>query len=297
MVTRSDFALDPAGRARLLTGAKTTHRHITAAGIGTAVLECGDGPPVVLLHGPAEFAAGWGEVIAGLATSHRVVAPDLPGHGDSADGTVPDEPTMSALLDEPTMLTWLDDVINVTCPSRPVLVGRVLGGAIAARFAAAHPERVERIVLVDTMGLSAFEPAPPFGEALHQYLAEPSPATFDRLMLYCAYDIDAVRDRLDERYDVLAAYAVDRAQNSGVVAAAGALMAMLGGPIPESVLAGMETPTTLIWGRHDMATPLSVAEAACRRYGWPLRVIDDAADDPALDQPAAFMTVLEEVLR
>jgi pimeloyl-ACP methyl ester carboxylesterase len=52
----------------------------------------------------------------------------------------------------------------------------------------------------------------------------------------------------------------------------------------------------LIWGRHDLATPLSVAEAASTRYGWPLQVIDDAADDPAVEQPEATVRALRRAL-
>jgi pimeloyl-ACP methyl ester carboxylesterase len=53
---------------------------------------------------------------------------------------------------------------------------------------------------------------------------------------------------------------------------------------------------TLIWGRHDRATPLSVAEQASTRFRWNLRVIDNAADDPALEQPEAFITTLRATL-
>ena len=59
--------------------------------------------------------------------------------------------------------------------------------------------------------------------------------------------------------------------------------------IPPAELARIAVPTTLIWGRHDLATPLSVAEAASARYGWPLHVIEDAADDPPIEQPEAFL--------
>jgi pimeloyl-ACP methyl ester carboxylesterase len=47
------------------------------------VLKGGDGPPVVLLHGPGEFTAKWMPVIPDLLATHRVVAPDAPheGHG------------------------------------------------------------------------------------------------------------------------------------------------------------------------------------------------------------------------
>jgi pimeloyl-ACP methyl ester carboxylesterase len=73
-------------------------------------------------------------------------------------------------------------------------------------------------------------------------------------------------------------------------------MAQFGMPaIPEAELAGISVPTTLVWGRHDLATSLSVAEAASRRYGWPLHVIEDAANDPAIEQPDALVKVLRAV--
>ena len=70
-------------------------------------------------------------------------------------------------------------------------------------------------------------------------------------------------------------------------------MEQFGMPAIESPeLARIHVPVTLIWGRHDLATPLAVAEAASVRYGWPLRVIDDAGDDPAIEQPEAFVRAL-----
>ena len=59
--------------------------------------------------------------------------------------------------------------------------------------------------------------------------------------------------------------------------------------IPEEELARISVPTTLIWGRHDRQTPLDVAQRASLRYGWPLHVIEDAADDPAFEQPEAVL--------
>ena len=47
------------------------------------MLEGGDGPPIVLLHGPGGNAAHWARVIGELAATHRVIAPDLPGQGAS----------------------------------------------------------------------------------------------------------------------------------------------------------------------------------------------------------------------
>jgi pimeloyl-ACP methyl ester carboxylesterase len=62
--------------------------------------------------------------------------------------------------------------------------------------------------------------------------------------------------------------------------------------IPAEVLGRIAAPTTLIWGRHDLATPVRIAEAASVRHGWALHVIEDAADDPAMDQPDAFLNAL-----
>jgi pimeloyl-ACP methyl ester carboxylesterase len=66
--------------------------------------------------------------------------------------------------------------------------------------------------------------------------------------------------------------------------------------IPPGDLGRITVPTTLIWGRHDRALRLRIAERASERHGWPLHVIDAAADDPARDQPAAFVRALRAAL-
>ena len=72
------------------------------------------------------------------------------------------------------------------------------------------------------------------------------------------------------------------------------LIPLFGVPaIPSEELARIAIPTTLIWGRHDRQVRLRVAEAASSRYGWPLHVIEKAADDPAIEQPEAFLRALQ----
>jgi pimeloyl-ACP methyl ester carboxylesterase len=265
-----------------------TERRVEAAGISTAVLESGQGPPLLLLHGPGEFAAGWAPVLPELATTHHVVVPDLPGHGAS-EGL--------DRLDAERVLAWLDDLIEVTCSGPPTLVGRTLGGAIAARFALGQPHRVDRLVLVDTLGLADFSPAPRFELVLTRFLREPSERSYDRLMAECLYDLDTVRDRMGDGWRPFARYAIDLARTESVQAAT---MALLGGfglaAMPATELASIAVPTTLIWGRDDLATSLAVAEEASTRYAWPLHVIDDAGDDPALEQPEAFCAALRSAL-
>jgi pimeloyl-ACP methyl ester carboxylesterase len=271
-------------RQRLRLGAMATERRIVAAGIDTVVLECGQGPPLVLLHGPGGFAEAWVEVMPALAAANSVVAPDLPGHGVSGGADS---------LDAGRLLAWLGDVIDRTCAQQPVILGHLTGGALAARFALDHPEGVARLVLVDTLGLAPFEPVPAFGEAIGRFYADPTEHSYDDLMEYCSYDADAVRRRLGETWRHIAAYAVDRLRSPAVAAAAMALISEFSAEIPKTTLARIAVPTALIWGRHDLATPLRVAETASRALGWPLRVIEDAADEPSLDQPEAFVAALQ----
>ena len=87
------------------------------------------------------------------------------------------------------------------------------------------------------------------------------------------------------------------AEHPGLAAFGERLMADFGLPaIPGEELAAIEAPTGLIWGRHDLATPLAVAEAASARYRWPLQVIDGAGDDPPIEKPAEFVQALRVAL-
>lgn len=271
-------------REQLLAGIPVTERRLTLAGISTAVLDGGDGPPLVLLHGPGEFAAKWMRVIPDLVKSHRVVAPDLPGHGATdVDG---------ADLDADRLAAWLGELIERTCTSRPVVVGHVLGGAIAARFAVDHGDRLRQLVLVDTLGLGRFRPAPRFALTLIGFQARPTERTYNRFMRQCSFDLDGLREQMGERWEPFVAYNLELAQGPGAKAV-GRMFRELGLPrIPSASLARIGVPTTLIWGREDRATRLRIAQAASDRYGWPLHVIEDCADDPPRDQPEAFLQAL-----
>jgi pimeloyl-ACP methyl ester carboxylesterase len=277
-------------RERLIATMPVKERRLELAGVSTGVLEGGDGPPIVLLHGPGEFAAKWLRVLPELATTHRVVAPDLPGHGTS-------ELSAGARLDVDRVLSWLCQLVDRTCPEPPTLVGHVLGGAIAARFAARHGDRLSRLVLVDALGLAPFRPAPSFALALIRFTARPTDRSYDRFMRRCSADLDGLREQMGERWAPFEAYSLDRARTPSVKAAVRTLMRRLGTPaIPPAELARIAVPTTLIWGRHDLASRLRVAKAASARYGWPLHVIEGAADDPARDRPEAFLRALGKAL-
>lgn len=287
MATRADA---PTGRRdienlrdQLLEGTGVTRRRLRAGGVPTVVLEGGAGAPVVLLHGPAGNAAHWFRVLGDLVRTHRAIAPDLPGHGGT--GAADD------------VLGWLAAVIEQTCDERPALAGHTLGAAIAARFASAHGDRIGRLVLVDALGLAPFAPTAEFGAALADYLDDPGERTHDALWDQCARDLPALQDTLGARWAPFRTYNVERARSTSAMAAIHGLMEEFGlAAMPAHEWDRIAVPTTLIWGRHDAATPLAVAESAHHRHGWPLRVVEDAGDDPAIEQPAAFTRALRAAL-
>ena len=118
-------------RERMLAGVEATTRVLDIDGIATAVVEIGDGPPVMLLHGGIECGgAMWAPVLAQLAKTYRVVVPDVPGLGESAP---------ASRLDVDTFADWLQGVVSQTGLDRPTLVAHSLVGSLAARYAAAGP--------------------------------------------------------------------------------------------------------------------------------------------------------------
>jgi pimeloyl-ACP methyl ester carboxylesterase len=276
-------------RDRLLAGLPVNDSRLELAGISTAVLEGGAGPPVVLLHGPGEFSAVWGRAIPELATSHRVIVPDLPGHGASG---LPD-----GRLDVERVLDWLSELIDKTCDRPPTIAGHLLGGAIAIRFAAKCPDRVRSLVLVDSFGLSWNLPKLRFAVPLAAYIVRPTEQTRDRFLDKCFVDFDGLREQFGDQWDAFGAQALEWAKSKTSKATLRSLMSGFGlRPIPAADLAQITAPTSLIWGRHDLQTPLRVAEAASARHGWPLHVIDGARDDPFFEQPVAALRALRAEL-
>ena len=285
---RSQSGADGGSRDLLVAELPVEERRLRLAGVSTAILEGGEGDPIVLLHGPGEFGAKWLRVIPDLVETHRVIAPDLPAHGLSE---VPEGQVTVEML-----LEWLGELIEHTCASNPVLVGHVLGGAIAARFAVGRSDRLAGLVLVDSLGLAPFRPAPRFAASLIRFQARPSERSYSRFMRQCSFDLDRLKTEMGERWEPFAAYNLDLAGRPESREVGRMLRSFGIRRIPSSDLARIATSTSLIWGRQDKANRLRIAEAASERYGWPLLVINDCADDPARDRPAEFVEALRQTL-
>lgn len=278
-------------RKQLLAGLPVTERRLRLAGVSTAVLEGGEGPPIVLLHGQGGFAAMWMPVLPDLVTTHHVVVPDLPGLGASE---APEGPP-----DADTVLAWLGELIDQTCAAPPVLVGHSLGGSIAARFAAVHGDRLARLVLVDAGGLAGrVRPAPAVLLALILHSIRPSERSARRMLRNVTVDPERMRQQMGGRWEPFLGYMVERSRTTSVQKANRRLLRELGfPPIPPTDLARISVPTTLIWGRHDRVMRLQTAEAARARYGWPLHVIEDAGHVSPGEQPKAFLEALRAAMQ
>lgn len=96
-----------------------------------------DGHPVVLLHGGGGNRRMWARTVRGLADRYRVIAPDLPGHGD----------LRSQRFDLRGASDLVADTIDREAAGRAVVVGLSLGGYVAITLAAGSPERLSGLVL------------------------------------------------------------------------------------------------------------------------------------------------------
>jgi len=130
----------------MLAGLPITERVLDVRGVETTVLEAGDGPPVVLLHGGIECGgAYWAPVIARLAEHNRLVVPDAPGLGESLP---------VRRLDDDTFAAWFTGVLEQTHAEQPTLVAHSLLGSAAARFAARRGDLLRGLVVYGAPGVA-----------------------------------------------------------------------------------------------------------------------------------------------
>jgi pimeloyl-ACP methyl ester carboxylesterase len=277
----------PAGaRGVLLAGLPIARRRLEVAGISTAVLEAGQGPPLVLLHGGIECGgAYWAPVIARLAETHRLVVPDVPGLGESAPAGRPGIPVLAG---------WLGDLIAQTHAGRPVLVAHSLLGSVAARFAARH-DVLSRLVIYAAPGIGAYRMPAGLRYAAIRFSISPSARNADRFERFALYDLDAARDRDAEWFGAFEAYLRSRAAVPHVKRTMRHLIGAGTRQTPGDELRRITAPTALLWGRHDRMVPLRLAEHASEKFRWPLHVVEGAGHVPHIEAPEAFLTALSAI--
>jgi pimeloyl-ACP methyl ester carboxylesterase len=128
-------------------------RFLELDGLRVHYRDRGQGPPIVLLHGANASLFTWEGWARELARDHRVIALDLPGHG--LTGPDPRQRYSYAQMAE-----LVDEFAARLGLSRFTVAGNSMGGGVAWHLALAHPERIERLILVDAAGYPREEPRP-----------------------------------------------------------------------------------------------------------------------------------------
>ena len=272
-------ATDGAARARLLRDLPLTERRLHPAGAATAVLEGGQGPPLVLLHGGIECGGPvWAPVVATLAERHRVIIPDLPGLGASPPADV---------IGAAAFARWLTELLELTCDEAPALVAHSLGGSLAARFAADHGSLLRRLVVYAAPAIGPYRVPAALAATAMRFALRPTPRNAERFDRLALHDLDAARDRDPGWFAAFDAESLQRARTAAVKRTMRRLVAAGTRRVPDAELRRIPVPVDLLWGRHDRFVPLGVAESASARLGLPLHVVDAAGHAAHLDRPDA----------
>ena len=240
--------------------------------------DTGDGPPVVLLHAGVTDRRMWGAVAPHLAATHRVVAPDLRGFGDT--------PMPGEAYADADDVAHLLDTLGIASAA---VVGASYGGRVALELATRHPERVSSLVLLCTAfrGLEVTDPVVlAFGEREDELLE--------------AGDVEGAVDlnvemwlRPDAPDGLRAEFADMQRRAFEVQLAADALDP---GPRPERVEvypAALAVPTLVVSGAHDVAHHRDIATLLAREVpGAELVELGWAGHLPALERPDEVAALL-----
>ena len=257
----------------------------------------GEGPAIVLVHGITSSSRTWYGVMDRLAERHTVIAPDLLGHGRSA------KPRGDYSLG--AYASGIRDLMAVVGVPTATVVGHSLGGGIAMQFAYQFPERVERLVLVDSGGL---------GEEVSLALrAATLPlAEFVMPLLFTGYARDAGRAigsvlsrvglrpsanlrGIAEGLDSLA----DAEARRAFVLTARSVIDPTGQRIDarDRLYLAEHVPTLICWGDRDRIIPVVHGERAHELMPHSrFEVFPGAGHFPFNDDPQRFVDVLTEFI-
>ncbi|MDZ4102152.1 MAG: alpha/beta fold hydrolase [Hydrogenophaga sp.] len=209
-----------------------------------------DAPPVLMLHGFGASLHTWDVWAQALSATHRVIRLDLPGHGLSEPDPAGDYTDARSLV----LLRALMDQLGV---ARASIVGHSIGGRIAWTFAARHPERTDRLVLVAPDGFAS--PGFEYGRvtevpAVLGAMKHVLPKTVLRMNLEPAYaNPDALTDAITTRYhDLMLAPGARDAMFKRLQ------QTVLTDPRP--MLGAITAPTLLVWGEADAMIPVANAQ-------------------------------------
>ena len=223
---------------------------IQTGGFATNYHDQGSGHPVLLLHGSGPGVTAWANwrlVIPALAERFRVIAPDMVGFGY----------TERPAGVEYSMDLWVRhaiDLLDALEIEKTHLVGNSYGSALALSLTINHPERVERLVLMGSVGVD-FELTPGL-DAVWGY--EPSIENMRTLLDIFAYDRGLVSDELAKlRYEASVRPGIQEAFSAMFPAPRQRWIDAMSSP--EQAIRGIDRETLIIHGRDDQVIPIDTS--------------------------------------
>lgn len=262
-----------------LVGVPVHQESINAGTIKTKYLSAGQGDPVILLHGNVSYGIFWFPVIGPLSSRCRVISPDIVGYGES------DKPPAS--YDDRYFCSWLSDFMDALGLQRAHIVGHSQGGAIALHYALDYPERVEKLVIVNSGGLGRLESISVLF-ALNWYVLFPSRKAGLRIGKYSFHKSEKAIE-----LEALRGYGVEVSRMPGARRAPLLGGKKMGSRILPEQLSRISQETLLIWGEQDKYFSISQAEDAHKSIpGSQIYIISNSGHVPFVDQPEEFNNIL-----
>jgi pimeloyl-ACP methyl ester carboxylesterase len=265
-------------------------------GRSVTYLQAGSGPVLLLVHGIAGNCENWRAVIEPLARAHTVIAPDLPGHGESEPGG--GDYSLGSLA------SGLRDLLLALGHDRATLVGHSLGGGIAMQFTYQFPEMVERLVLVSSGGLG------PDVSAILRAAALPGADIFISATARVGAQVGSALGRglgavglrpSPDVAEIARGYASlsEPERRSAFLATLRSVVGISGQRIAagDRLYLADALPILILWGSRDPIIPVSHAEDAHEALpGSRLEIFEGVGHLPQLEAPGRFIAVLERFL-
>ena len=256
---------------------------------GVHYLAAGSGPPIVLVHGLGGAAGNWRLVAPELARAHRVIVPELPGHGGSA-------PLSSARDLDPFAESVLG-VLEAEEALPAVWVGHSLGGLVGLRAAVLRPVAVRGIVLAAAAGISS---ASRIGEVTVTLLGRARPGKAvaphrrrvarSRVGRTLTFGWWAVADPAALDPEMAEAFLAGPAEHTDTLTAGKALVES----DPRRDLERVACPCLCLWGACDNWVPLQDGFEYARRLRASLRVIADCGHLLIGERPDAVVAAIRD---
>ena len=248
-------------------------------------LETGSGPNVILLHGLGDDLSVWEQTIPALNGKYRVWALDQIGCGRS------DKPYINYRAS--VFVEFLHAFCKKLGIEKATLVGNSLGGWVAAAFAQAYPNMVEKLVLV---GAAGYWPKHAGVEELSREqlmrLSASSPSAYRETLKWMLHDESILTDAFVQQ-----AYTAQLRRNDGYTIREFIESVLRGDDRLNGKMKQIEAPTLVVWGREDEATPLIIGEALAKEIdGAQIARIDMCGHMPQFECAAAFNTALLKFL-